>query len=793
MKNILLIGLLVTCSSLFGSNDNPNCSNTSTVTNPTSQPNIIVIMVDDLGYNDVSFNGSTEIPTPNIDRIANEGMKCTNAYVTYSVCGPSRAGFMTGRYPQRFGFERNPIYEPDEIAPGLPLSESTIAETLPPEYNTGVIGKWHLGAHINNHPLNRGFDEFFGHLGGGHRYFPNELTIQDSYSVHNENDSYITWIMRDHTPVNPVDTPKYLTEEFSDEAVSFIQNHAADTNPFFLFLSYNAPHGPLQATQEYLDRFPALSGDRKTYAAMVSAVDDGVGLILDQLVTSGIDSNTIIFFLSDNGGKTQYANNAPLRGGKSSIYEGGYRVPFAIRYNGTITPGIYNKQVSALDIYATAIALAGTTQNPAKPLDGVNLIPYLTNANTQEPQSEIYLRKFDQQRYAVTKDGYKLVSYFHTGIHELYDLNNDIGETTDLFDAKPEIVDELAYIREAWTSQLINPVFQGITNPTNYASPSPSGYLVNHNFELGNKTGWNNWNNGITSTASFVNSGNNAGFIKVNKTGSLKQIMELKVNTTYQLKFWYTSESPGETAKVIVKDEVTNIKILDDVITTTGAFVQYDNTFTTGSEKNQISLSVWKDIVANSNLYADDFEVIEVGSSADQLRLKVENLLTMESGQTYQARAVEIPLTAWLGTKSWEIINGTGSATIDYKGLITTVSDGTVTLKLSSLHNPSIFDEIELTIGTPLGVESETASKHNLFSVVGSNVVDNTISINTHAHLNKVTIQIFSLTGKLVYKKELNNLEQSNHTFDLQNVSSGMYFLNLATFDAQQTLKFIKN
>ncbi|QNM84315.1 sulfatase-like hydrolase/transferase [Polaribacter pectinis] len=791
MKKILLIGLLVTCSSLFGFNNKPASRNTNTVTNPPSQPNIIVIMVDDLGYADVSFNGSTEIPTPNIDRIANEGIKCTNAYVTYSVCGPSRAGFMTGRYPQRFGFERNPKYEPNQIAPGLPLSESTIAETLPEAYNTGVIGKWHLGAHPDNHPLNRGFDEFFGHLGGGHRYFANELTIQDSYSVHNENDSYRTWIMRDHNSVNPVGQ-KYLTEAFSDEAVSFIQNHAVNPDPFFLFLSYNAPHGPLQATQEYLDRFPTLSGDRKTYAAMVSAVDDGVGLILDQLVTSGIDSNTIVFFLSDNGGKTQYANNSPLRGGKSAAYEGGYRVPFAIRYNGTITPGIYNKQVSALDIYATAIALAGATQNPAKPLDGVNLIPYLTNVNTQEPHSEIYLRKFDQQRYAVTKDGYKLVSYFHTGIHELYDLDNDIGETTDIYNAKPEIVDELAYIREAWTSQLINPVFQGITNPPNYASPSPSDYLVNHNFELGNITGWNNWNNSITSTK--VKSGTYAGLIKSNKTGSLKQIMELKANTAYQLKFWYKSDnSSGETAKIILQDEVTSTKFLDDVITTTGTFKEYDNTFTTGSEKNQISLSVWKDIAGNSNLYVDDFEIIEVGGSADQLRLKVESLLAMESGQTYQARAVEIPLTAWLGTKSWEIIDGTGSATIDYKGLITTVNDGTITLKVSSLHNPSIFDEIELTIGTPLGVESETASKHNLFSVVGSNVVDNTISIKTHAHLNKVTIQIFSLTGKLVYIKELNNLEQSNHTFELKNVSSGMYFLNLTTLNAQQTLKFIKN
>ena len=316
MKRVLIItGVLLLTYFLFGFKTGFNYPKN----NPSTKPNVIVIMLDDLGYNDVSFNGSTEINTPNIDRIANNGIKFTNAHVSYSVCGPSRAGFITGRYPQRFGFERNPKYKPSRINAGLPLDEKTFAETLPSSYNTGIIGKWHLGAHPNNHPLNRGFDEFYGHLGGGHRYLPEELTIEDSYSVNNENDSYKIWIMQNHTPIK---TDQYLTEEFSQEAVSFVQKHATDSDPFFLFLSYNAPHGPLQATQKYLDRFPSLTGNRKIYAAMVSAVDDGVGAILDQLVTSGVEENTIIFFLSDNGGKTQYSNNNPLRGGKSSIYEG---------------------------------------------------------------------------------------------------------------------------------------------------------------------------------------------------------------------------------------------------------------------------------------------------------------------------------------------------------------------------------------------------------------------------------------------------------------------------------------
>ncbi|MGY8944890.1 MAG: sulfatase-like hydrolase/transferase, partial [Flavobacteriales bacterium] len=209
-----------------------------------AKPNFIVIMADDLGYGDVGFNGSTEIPTPNIDRIAANGIKFTNGYTSYSVCSPSRAGFITGRYQQRFGYERNIQYRPNDPNMGLPQTEKTIPEVLGQVgYKSRIIGKWHLGAHISNHPMNRGFTSFFGHLGGGHKYFPEELTIKDSYSFSDEPMSYKTWIMKDHTPV---EIKNYLTDEFSDNAVSFIDKNQED--PFFLFVSYNAPHGPLQAT-----------------------------------------------------------------------------------------------------------------------------------------------------------------------------------------------------------------------------------------------------------------------------------------------------------------------------------------------------------------------------------------------------------------------------------------------------------------------------------------------------------------------------------------------------------------
>jgi arylsulfatase A-like enzyme len=424
------------------------------------KPNIIVILADDLGYADVGFNGCKDIPTPNIDRIATNGVKFTNAYVSYSVCGPSRAGLLTGRYEQRFGHERNPQYRPHDPNMGLPKEETTLATSLKQVgYTSGIIGKWHLGADISNHPLNRGFDEFFGHLGGGHRYFPEDLTIKDSYSVNDESGSYQTWIMRNH---EPVPTKKYLTDEFSDEAVRFVERHQKE--PFFLYLAYNAPHAPLQATQEYLDRFPNIvDKKRKTYAAMVSAVDDGVGRLLNQLEALHLDENTLVYFLSDNGGPEQVngSDNGPLREGKSSIYEGGYRVPFAMQWKGKVKPRVYDNPISSLDIFATISALSKSPVREDRPLDGVNMIPFITGKNKGLPHEIIYLRKFDEKGYSVRYKDLKLVLK-RDGIPQLYDLKEDIGEHNDIAKQHPKVVEKLEAMRKEWDSKLIDPIFDGL-------------------------------------------------------------------------------------------------------------------------------------------------------------------------------------------------------------------------------------------------------------------------------------------------------------------------------------------
>ena len=428
----------------------------------SERPNFIVILCDDLGYADVGFNGCKDIKTPNIDRIASEGVRFTNAYVTYAVSSPSRAGIMTGRYGQRFGYERNVQYKPHNPQMGLSLEEMTIAQSLHEVgYTSCAVGKWHLGAHETKHPCNRGFDEFFGFLGGGHRYFPEEYQYY-SYDVDTEEESYRTFIMKDHDHVK---IDGYLSDELSDAALDFIKRNRE--NPFFLYLAYNAPHTPQQVTDKYLSRYQNIENPkRRNYAAMVSAVDDGVGKILDYLDLSGLSENTIVFFLSDNGGPENVngSDNGPLRGGKGSSFEGGFRVPFAMRWPGQIPANaVYEKTISSLDIFATASGITDSPVNPERPLDGVNLIPYLTGKDSSVPHPVIYLRKYDDGIYAVRKDDHKMILYTkENNRKELFDLSKDIGENHNIAKSNQKIMTEIEKLRKVWDSQLIPPAFEGL-------------------------------------------------------------------------------------------------------------------------------------------------------------------------------------------------------------------------------------------------------------------------------------------------------------------------------------------
>lgn len=433
------------------------------------KPNVIIILSDDQGYADVGFNGCTDIPTPNIDRIARNGVTFTNGYVSYAVCGPSRAGLVTGRYQDRFGFSRNPLFAPKDSLQGLPLSEETLAEALKrADYKTMALGKWHLGAHASQRPLNRGFDEFFGFLTGGHDYLPEKWVLNDISEVEGQFDAYKTKLLKNDTRVEETE---YLTDALSREAVNFVKRNEKD--PFFMYLAYNAPHTPLQATEKYLSRFSNVKDKkRRTYAAMVSAMDDGIGQVLDQLEASGISENTIVFFLSDNGGSPKNASdNLPLKAAKGSLYDGGIHVPFAVQWPGAIPAGVrYEQPVISLDIFATAVAQAGVAAR--NELDGVNLVPFLIGDESGAPHDYLFWRKFDANSLAIRNGNLKLVR--ERNRLGLYDLATDVSEGHALKDSVR--YQELLEAHQQWNDQNPDPVFHGLMQNDEYNELHPDRF-----------------------------------------------------------------------------------------------------------------------------------------------------------------------------------------------------------------------------------------------------------------------------------------------------------------------------
>jgi arylsulfatase A-like enzyme len=414
------------------------------------RPNIVVILADDMGYADVGFTGCKDIPTPHIDSIAKGGVRFTNAYVSHPFCSPTRAGLMTGRYQQRFGHENNPRYDTSDATAGLPLSEITMPQVLSQAgYATGIVGKWHLGATPAMHPLQRGFREQFGFIGGGHDYF--------KQSEAGEKREYLIPIERDG---KPVPEKEYLTDALGREAAAFVGRHARD--PFFLYLAFNSPHTPQQVTERYLDRFRGIADEkRRNYAAMMAAMDDAIGRVLGAVSENKLDNDTLIFFLSDNGGPVAVngSSNDPYRGAKGQVYEGGIRVPFAARWKGRLPAGKdFNHPAISLDIFPTAAALAGAKMPAGRKIDGVDLMPHLTGKNKQPPHETLYWRTGGGASYAVREGRYKLVRIGETS--EMYDLESDPGETTDVASSRKLVFDRLEAARQKWNGELVAPLFQ---------------------------------------------------------------------------------------------------------------------------------------------------------------------------------------------------------------------------------------------------------------------------------------------------------------------------------------------
>ncbi len=437
------------------------CGNNS---HAASKPNIIIIVADDLGYADLSIQGCKDFHTPHIDSIAKNGIRCTSGYVSGPYCSPTRAGLLTGRYQQRFGHEFNPGPPASkDFDPGLSLNETTLPQLLKTAgYKTGMVGKWHLGYSEKFNPVNRGFEEFFGFLGGANTYLQGKNMMRGT---------------------KPVSENEYLTDAFAREAVSYVEKHKAE--PFFLYLAFNAVHTPLQASPKHeieIDQIKNLN--RRTYANMVYAMDDAVGQLLAKLEKEKISENTLLFFISDNGGPegVNFSDNGELRGQKATTWEGGVRVPFFVQWKSTLPQGkTYDNPVIQLDILPTILAASGGTFTHSKKLDGVNLLPYLKGENREQPHTELFWR-FGAQM-AIRMGDWKLTKAPGDNIRfnrsdlasvndaQLYNLKSDIGESKNVASENPEKVKELAKAWQTWNSQLEKPTWGQVNQKAKKKNP----------------------------------------------------------------------------------------------------------------------------------------------------------------------------------------------------------------------------------------------------------------------------------------------------------------------------------
>lgn len=398
-----------------------------------SKPNFIIILADDLGYGDVGFTGSTQIKTPNIDRLAKKGVTFTQGYVSAPVCGPSRAGLMTGRNQVSFGFDNNPIVDLPQFKKeyvGLPVEEKTIADRLGElGYVNGLIGKWHLGDTEQFHPLKRGFHEVWTYPVGGHDYFKSEPNGK----------GYLSPLECNYKKPQAI---TYITDDKGDECVDFIRRHKGE--PFFLYASFNAPHAPLQATEADMKLYAHVENEkRRTYCAMVHRLDVNVGRIIDELEKNKIDENTVIVFLSDNGGPcfNNASLNAPLRGSKGILLEGGIRVPFVISYPAKLKAGtLYHQPVSSLDLTPTFVAMAGGKTKAEDKLEGVNILPYITKQKKGMPHQSMMWRFTISA--GIREGDWKLIR-LPDRLPVLYNMKKDIAEENNVADKHRDKVESM--------------------------------------------------------------------------------------------------------------------------------------------------------------------------------------------------------------------------------------------------------------------------------------------------------------------------------------------------------------
>jgi arylsulfatase A-like enzyme len=405
------------------------------------KPNIIILLADDLGWADLGYQGSEDIRSPHIDQLAKNGIRFTNGHVSASVCSPSRAGLMTGRYQQRFGHEANSPPPTD----GMDLKQVTMADRLQKlGYRTGLIGKWHLGNQDEFYPTQRGFDYFYGLRSGSRSYFyhPKKDDKAGNAKAIEENGKQVKF-------------NGYLTDVFGQKAINFI--NAKDDKPFFLFHSFTAPHGPMHATEQDKALFAWIKDTkRRSYAAMIWAMDRAIGKLVDALKESGRFENTLIWFLSDNGGATGNASiNLPLAGHKGIKFEGGTRVPFFAHWPRQFKePKEFESMMISLDIMATSLAAAGAKDKDLKGLDGVNLLPFIQGEKATPPHQNLYWHKL---WFSAMRDGPWKLIYVQDYGYALYNLEEDLSESKNLIQSEKKRSDQMIDQLKDWKTGLEKP------------------------------------------------------------------------------------------------------------------------------------------------------------------------------------------------------------------------------------------------------------------------------------------------------------------------------------------------
>ncbi len=469
------------------SNQTPASSDATEPVSPTEtdkesdkRPNIVVIIADDLGYGETGMMGNDEIPTPNIDALAASGVRCTSGYVTASYCSASRAGLFTGRYQSRFGYEMNPTGKRNlHPEAGLPTTETTFVKRLSEAgYATGLVGKWHLGTSEAKQPLRRGFDEFYGFLHEGHYYVPGppyekvltmirDNSLEEGKRVREKNlirGNYAQMSEPKYDDDNPILRGEeeiveadYLTDAITDEAVDFIENHSSKS--FCLVVSYNAVHSPMQAKNDDMEALRRIKDvQRRIFAGMLMALDRGVGRVRDALQEQGLTRRTMVVFLSDNGGPTAEltSSNAPLRGGKGSLYEGGIRIPMVWSFPDRLPAGrVEDRPVLSLDIAATALDAAGL---PAvEGADGISMLRWINDPSRDPPHKKLYWRMAGG-KLAYRSGNWKIVRPKKGEPIELYHLAGDVGESRNLVSQQPAKLKELVNQSIAMDSEMAEPI-----------------------------------------------------------------------------------------------------------------------------------------------------------------------------------------------------------------------------------------------------------------------------------------------------------------------------------------------